>query len=463
MVRFQPTPWFFLFALLLALPATTGAREGQTPKSFGLTLPSAQPYRLPGLDPALEKAAADRDAKRGVAVRFARPTDLNISPTTHGQWSVVDGGQLWRMGFAAEGATDLNFGFQQFQLPVGATLYFISNTKAMPNYFDGPYTDDDNADHGQFWSPPMPGDTVTVELFIPTGATPTLQLELIRVSRGFRDVFNVFGGPGLSKQGACNNDVVCPEGDLWRDEIRSVAAYTRSGIDTCTGTMVMDAEGSFTPYFLTAFHCGINPSNAASVVTLWNYESPTCGQLSGGSRMESVSGAVFRASDRQTDMALLELSSTPPTSFNVHWAGWDRSDTIPQGSVGIHHPRVDEKAISFNTDALSYASNCIIADNTNTHWTVDNWEDGTTEPGSSGSALFHPDNKGVIGFLSGGAASCSNISFDCYGRFAAAWRSGNTDAERLQPWLDPADNGPLVISGGDVEIPALFQDGFERP
>ena len=202
--------------------------------------------------------------------------------------------------------------FTKYKLPKGATLHILSFADN-PLYYDGPYTEADNRSYNQFWSAPVPGGDVAIELFVPTESLNDYELELTRVSTGFRDVFKRFGGAGLrGGQGSCNNDVICPEGDPWRDEIRSVAAYTIAGADTCTGTLIMDAERTFTPWFLTAFHCGVDAGAAPQMVTIWNYEAPVCGTNSGGSRMETVSGAFFRARRENVDSGLVELASTPP-------------------------------------------------------------------------------------------------------------------------------------------------------
>ena len=79
------------------------------------------------------------------------------------------------------------------------------------------------------------------------------------------------------------NDVVCPEGDSWRDEINSVAVYMILGTWVGSGVMVNNTANDLTPYFLTAWHCGITNRNDSTLVVYWNYESPRCGQLSGGS------------------------------------------------------------------------------------------------------------------------------------------------------------------------------------
>ena len=42
------------------------------------------------------------------------------------------------------------------------------------------------------------------------------------------------------------------------------------------------------------------------------------------------------------------------------------------------------------------------ASNAGNYWDVNNWEDGTTEPGSSGSPLFDGNTHRIVGHLYGG-------------------------------------------------------------
>ncbi len=418
-------------------------------------LPAAAKVSVPQIDAQTQLRRSLEQELKFTPTKFAVPNKVSIRSKSHGEWVTVRGGRLWRMAINAPGATDLNFGFSKFILPQGAQFKIVGHSSRFDDYVAGPFTDDDRMPSGEFWSPPVPGEKATLELFIPDGAKGQFQLELVQIASGFRDLFQRAGGPGFAKQGTCNNDVVCPVGDPWRNQIRSVAAYTIGGVDTCTGTLVMDAESSYKPYFLTAYHCGVTNGNAGSVVTIWNYESVMCGDLAGGSRMQTVSGATLRADREDVDMALLELSSTPPDSFDVYWSGWDRSDLEPIGSVGIHHPNVEEKAISFNFDTLTKTNNCIVEfDSGDTHWEVDNWEDGTTERGSSGSGLWDPSNQLLIGFLSGGQAACGNNLEDCYGRFGVAWDGGASDAERLSAWLDPNGTDVSMVegSGGNINL-----------
>ncbi len=451
-----------IIILLLVITNIAGARVGIEPKSQQFNLLNKnqmETYQLNAVDVQASLKKYQPKSFESKPITFATPNLTSINLKTHGKWTNAPGGKIWNLRFQSENATDINFGFTKFHLPKGVELYFISFADD-PVYYDGPYTFEDNESYEQFWSAPLPGGDVAIELFLPGNVSKdSVELKLTKVSTGFRDVFQRYNGDGLiPKQGACNNDVVCPVGDPWRDEIRSVAAYTMGGTDTCTGTMIMDAARSFTPYFLTADHCGVRTANAATMVTIWNYESVNCGDLSGGSRIDTVSGAIFKATRSNVDFTLVELSSTPPDTYGVYWAGWDKSGVTPSGSVGIHHPGVDEKAISFNTDALTTIDSCIGTGGVNSHWQVDNWEDGTTEPGSSGSGLWDPDTHLLVGFLSGGTASCSSITMDCYGKVSEAWDDGSGDASNLKTWLDPSNTGVDTVAGSNPNPFSLMLD-----
>ncbi|MEM1205214.1 MAG: PKD domain-containing protein [Acidobacteriota bacterium] len=437
---------FVLYLSIALLCGSAFAFQGEQPRSFSLTEDAAADVGSLELEAIDAEALRERSVERHLSartepLRIAEPADLEVTPTNAGTWATLSEGHLWRLRIDAPGSTDLNFGFGTFDLPVGATLHVVSLVQ--DGYYLGPYTHRHPTD-GQLWTPVVPGGAAMIELFVPFGAAKP-DLVLSRVGRGFMDFFHQSPEVFL-RQGSCNIDVVCPEGDGWRDQIRSVGAYTLNGADQCTGTLVNNTSGDFTPYFVTAAHCNIGSGNAASVVVYWNYESANCGDLSGGLRNQSTSGTIFRAEDGPNDMSLLELSSVPDAAYNVYYSGWDaRAGVVPSGTVGIHHPGVDEKAISFDTDPPITVSNCIGTGGgqSNTHWEVV-WNQGTTERGSSGSALFSSDTQRLIGYLSGGSASCSNQNGDdCYGKMSVGYGRG------MQAFLDPANTGALFVDGAD--------------
>lgn len=437
------------------LPLSGFARQGTPPLSLRIkaqALQAVQQLVVAATDAQAEQAA---DAKIGVTTpfRFAVPTAVRISPKTDGTWEQVPGGRIWQLRIASAGATDLNFGFSTFWMPDGATLHVYSEDE---NYFQGPYSARDNKPHGQLWTPMLPGGRAVIEMFVPAEAKEEPRLVLSKVNRGYRDMFHRQKNLSVAKAGACNNDVVCPAGDPWRNEIRSVAVYSLEGSFECTGTLINDTAGDFKNYFLTANHCNINSANAATIVVYWNFQSPVCGEHGGGSLAQNQSGAIFRMAKADVDVTLIELEEIPESSFRVYYSGWDRSGVAPAGAVGIHHPNTDEKSISFANSTLVTVDSCIGTGGIQTHWQVI-WNSGVTEPGSSGSGIWDPNTHRLVGTLSGGDSACSNPQGpDCYGKFSVAWNLGTTAAQRLRDWLDPMNSGVTNVAGKDPSTVPLI-------
>jgi lysyl endopeptidase len=142
-----------------------------------------------------------------------------------------------------------------------------------------------------------------------------------------------------------------------------------------------------------------------------------------------------------------------PASWNLTWAGWNRGTTAPATTFGIHHPAGDIMKVCRDANAPT-------SDNSQGDvWVVNNWDQGVTEGGSSGSPLF--DNNGrIIGQLWGGIAACSgttdNGGYDEYGRLNSSWGTGSTAASRLRDWLDPANTNAMTL---DYLTSAMLSSG----
>lgn len=427
-----------LLAALLVLPLSAFA-AGPAPTSF--TAPVVALGTVPelALEPVeTQRLLAEADAREP----FAGPLIFAEAQATsygldEGTWEqLADGSRLWRLRLSSPGATSLSLRLGRFVVPAEARLWLYVPDRSL---VQGPYDLRQLSPEGELWTALVPGDRAVVELLLPAAvADAAASLEISAVHRGFRPV-----GASFTKQGSCNNDVICPEGNPWRDQIRAVGWFTVGGIGLCTGTLMNDTAADFTPYLLTAEHCRVTPANAGSMVVYWNFESPTCGQLSGGSLADNQSGALWRAGDDGSDFTLVELLAKPAAAFNVFYAGWDATTSVPNGVVGIHHPNLDEKAISFDNDTLQIEDASF--------WRVGQWDDGTTEPGSSGSCIFRKDTKRCVGTLTGGIASCSQPDgFDVYGRMSAHW-DGPNKTSRLRDWLDPTDSGLRSLAGADPD------------
>ena len=439
-------------AFVAALAATVGSTidtRAQTapprPLTQGLMpLETVEVMTVPGID-AEALADSERSAGAPGPLRFASPFETSVTPAggEFGRWEEArDEGDseigVWRLRIVSADAVSLSLGFTRYAMPPEGRLWVYT-----PDYAQiaGPFTDADNESHGELWTPVLAGNEVVVEVAVPRGAADDLDLELGSVNRGFRDIFDT-----SDKQLSCNVDVICSEADAYRDVIRSVARIVIGGSGLCSGALLNNTAENGKPYFLTADHCGITAHNAASVVAYWNYESPTCGALSGGSLNQFQTGAYFRAGYRASDFTLIELDDDPDPAYKVHFAGWNRSTTEASSSVSIHHPQGDEKAISFDDDPTTTTSYSGEVGGDGSHlWVI--WDRGTTEGGSSGSPLFDQDKR-VIGQLHGGFGQCTAVN-DWYGRVSTSWQGGGTAASRLSDFLDPLSTGTMTLDGQD--------------
>ena len=198
--------------------------------------------------------------------------------------------------------------------------------------------------------------------------------------------------------------------------------------------MINNTANDGTPYFLTANHCLGNPGNW---VFYFNHESATCNGTTGPTN-QSVSGATTLVSNGSSDFALLELSSVPPASFNVQYAGFDASGNTPESAVGIHHPGGDIKKICFEEDS-PYATNAAGA----AVWYINEWEDGVTEPGSSGSPLLTTTTELLASFTVELqlVTEVNNGQHDYYGRLDVSWGNGASQ------YLDPTGGNTMVWDG----------------
>ena len=299
----------------------------------------------------------------------------------------------------------------------------------------------------------MPGSRALLRITYPDAGEPPAPRQLT-LFHGYRDTFGFSGAKDLGDSGDCNVDVACPEAGQWDDEVRSVARLQIAGTRLCSGVLVNNLRQDLTPYVLTADHCLIGPdaedSPASSVVFYWNLQNASCG---GDSRTadtsQTTSGASFVSDDVASDFTLLRLVQDPPLAYNLHHAGLDARRNAPGNGVSIHHPSGDTKKISFYTGPASRARVDIGDGRVVDSWRV-SWDQGTTEPGSSGAGLWNAGRR-VVGLLSGGTASCSAPSDpDFFGRLEEAWEAGAASSAQLKAHLDPDATCQLTIAGRDA-------------
>lgn len=374
-----------------------------------------------------------------------------------GVWTVEGDAARWRLRVQSPGARSLVLNFEALRLPAGGELWMYDPAGRV---VQGPYA---RAAAEGLWTAMVPGDVAVIEARVPAAQRDEAELELAAVAHGFRDAFG-----SSAKSGGCNRDVVCPEGDAWRDEIRATVRLQiplPGAVGLCSGTLVNNLRQDDKPYVLTADHCRIGDegSPASGVVTYWKFETSACGGSPDGSLSYSQSGATLRADDKTTDMTLIELDAMPAASFDPFYAGWDASGAGAQSGASVHHPSGDEKRISLFSAEVTRAQ-VDIGGGPIPAWRVDHWDVGTTEQGSSGSGLWNQSHR-IIGTLSGGSAACTtdsedNDASDFYARLDAAWEARPEPAGQLRAWLDPENSASRGVAGREMGAgPAQVDSG----
>lgn len=476
-----------LLTVLLLLPLAAFAASPSTERGrlqAPLSPQDAGPLRLAPVDAAkLLAEDALLAGKLGLPLRYGvvqavEGVSLEAAKSSGGIWTTLADGRLqWQLEVVAQDASSLEFAFSSLRLPAGAQLMLraLDSKQTL-----GPLTDADNRANGRYHTAMLAGSHAMLELTLPAAKRAHLALALDYVVHGYRDPFAAQTQQAQSQQksGSCNIDTICPQGDVWREQISAVASYTfQSGGSSalCTGTLMAtgnQAQDLAAPRFSTANHCVSAAAEAQSMVFYWGYESPTCRAIGSAASGQSISrttnnratqsGASLLATHEPTDFTAVQLSTAVPTAARATYSGWDRSANIPRGSVGIHHPQGHEKRITFNSDPLLTEGNCSISGRVagNTHWLITQYESGTTEGGSSGSGLWNPSNQLLVGVLSGGIASCALPSeYDCYGKLSVAWESGGTPTSRMRDWFDRSGNNPETLPGiGSCAAPSATLD-----
>lgn len=431
----------FLISLLLlsltvfATPALAQLSAGGTPPSFELNLRNdIETVIMPAIDVDSLEALEEIEYARGLPYRFGAPFDVNYSLENSGTWDVLpDGSKIWRLKIIAPLAYTMNLIYDVYWLPEGAKLFLYNEDHSQ---ILGAFTAQNNRPHGYFGTTFLDGDVTILEYYEPAHVSQPGQIVISRVVHGYKNMRS-FGDSG-----ACNINVICPEGDDWREQIRSSGMLiTSGGFRFCSGSLINNVRGDQTPYFLSANHCGVG----ATDVVIFNYESATCPYPGTDGPTNQTAGiAQVLSSGSPSDYSLSLLEEPIPDEYNVYFSGWNAVDEPAQTSVGIHHPSGDVKKICFDDDPATNTS--WGGTPPNSHWNV-NWDLGTTEGGSSGSPLYD-ENKRITGQLHGGTAACSgtnpNGQPDQYGKFSLTFPN-------VVQWLDPDGTGTLVLDGRGID------------
>jgi hypothetical protein len=381
-------------------PLTIKAARGEVPfrKAYPeLNVTNAKLKRLARLTKREEKGKSDKLLHIGTVRSLKTPLD----PLTDTDVHIIQSGVVRVAGVVSSGAVSVRVQFKDMSLPDGARVFIYSMSN--PDEYYGPYEGRGSTQDGTFWTPPVSGEGVVIEYFVPSGTKST------DIPFKVSEIAHIYTNVNISAS-ACNLDVTSE----WANVAKSVAMLQfiiGPYVALCTGTLLNDSNPSLDHYVLTANHCINTQSEAQSAVAYWNYdtgETPPNGTASSAFEL-AVTGSP-------SDFTLLRRSAVPSGLF---FSGWDAGSlTIGASITGIHHPSGSHKRIAFGTTN----TDCLFSPCANFAGVT--WGQGRTEPGSSGSGLWigTPDNAKLVGTLTGGQSSCDNLSgTDYYGRFSVTY------------------------------------------
>jgi len=443
------------FLAFFTVPSKEQISSGGVPLS--LQDPSALKFQVPvEVMPAVDvlKLRAEdsvNDNEIAVPWRFGAVIPLSMDMKNAGVWEILpDGNRIWRLGIQSKGALTINLTFDRFFMPHGATFFEYTPDRKQ---VIGAFTDFNNRADSVFATTLLRGDEIILEYDEPAECPVHGVIRLKGVTHGYRDSFlymqnRYFDNSHMPDRDFgdsqwCNNNVHCLEAADWQDQVRSVVLTMVGGSYWCSGALVNNTYQDGTPYILTAEHCYTDPS---TWVFWFNWESPTCENPLSPPGYNSISGASLVAKSGYSDFCLLKLSSVPPASYNVYYAGWNRSTVPATSGAGIHHPMGDIKKISYT--GLPFIDSTVFL------WEV-LWQDGITESGSSGAPIFD-QHRLIVAGEHGGYHNCnSSRKWVLNGKFCVSWDYGSTPDKRLKEWLDPLGTNPDTLHGWDPNTISL--------
>lgn len=396
----------------------------------------------------------DMTAVKGSAMRVGVVRNVNISNREQGTiTTLADGTRVWRIQVASPNAKFMMLHFSTFDIPEGAHLFVYD---ASGEFVIGGFTNENTHEGNIFYTQAIPGSEITVEYQEPASVAGQGHLVIDQVTHGYKEffkhLFDEVKGPLGDSEGNCHINVVCPEADDWRDQVRSVVCYQITAgpyVFSCSGALINNTNQDRTPLVLSAHHCQ-DLSQYGSIngwVTYFNYQTNRCDGGSGPYN-KSITGATIlakKSGSGGSDFMLFKLSRSIPNAYQPYYAGWDRSSADPTKGACIHHPGGDYKKISIprvvEKNSGSYSKFF------STYWYTGANNKGVTEQGSSGSPLFNADKR-IIGQLYAGSSACDNMGgYDLYGRVYSSWSGGGTEDTRLKDHLDPTNSGVQQLDG----------------
>ena len=425
---------------------------------------------LPDLSPPAEE---DTDSKvpqgHRIGIHRPLPREFRGNLVPHLDWTAdADGRHSTEITFSADGAVSLRVAVQA-TLPHGASVQILDGA-GQPR---GPvFTTADfqvsGSPHAPLWLPSVEGNTLTVQITLPSKDVEGLRFTVTSVAHRFASVVPQSHPYG---QGLCHDhvDLACVNSSLVHETADTVGMleYEKEGSSRmCTGTLlnVSDTPNTYEPYILTANHCIATPAVAVTVSMYWFWQGAICEddydekydtsplrfyEREYDPRLTSTYGGTeLLATSAAQDATLLKASRFLPRGLT--YAGWTTAIVRDDTSVfSVHHARGD--FAKYAEGAVEFTGLADVSGNFVYDALFVAWSHGLTEPGSSGAGLF--DGGTLVGVLSGGSDTCNTWERTSFGPFRDFF-------PLVHQWLAPASYEAMPVThmlpavlgaGGDIQ------------
>jgi lysyl endopeptidase len=342
----------------------------------------------------------------------------------------ADGGHVARVRIDIEGATSVRLGYRLVGDLSPEQLRFTSEQFAQFEQGDARFVP--LAAEQIRWTDVFDGSAAIIDVRLPAGANTQGKAIVIEHAVGL-DIRSDLTKPNVNelvkresdigRGESCNSDFACvtnPSQAL-TDASRSVTKLLfQSGSSNvlCSATLI--ANQNRRNYLLTATHCIGTQAEADSLQTYWRFQADSCGSRAIPSFQRITGGSRIVWNDARIDVSLVEMNLAPPSGAIL--SGWS-TDLARRGTVAtvLHHPSGDlmkyttGQTVGYTNLENVAAEQPLPGDKTSSFWTTQ-WSQGSTEGGSSGSAIITLEPPGglcaggcylIRGALTQGNASCA--------------------------------------------------------
>jgi hypothetical protein len=410
-------------------------------------------------------AASGRQERFAVDVPHAASTD------SVGTWERMDGTSIWRYSVRIPDAVSMSFHADHFDLPEGAVLAVGDGSVQQVSYVSA------STGSGELWSRITRGDSLFLELHVPTLYESRVRFSIASLQAGYRSLGGGANHPYFDKLRkaealagtSCIENFACHETPQNTGNAGATAGIVIGGVALCTATLVNNLRNDGTPYLLTARHCQDGP--ASSVTVYWDATTP-CGQTLGtvyDTQTPTFTNYAPHTVFEQQDVWMLDLGA-PVNSSQAYFAGWNATGGTFIGGYSPHHAlgRSLQYVEWFGQAVPVTLPGSVLGKGYESDfWGVVN-SVGSVGSGASGGGLFDPDQHLVgvasMAYLQNGpgsdglcpanppAAPNADNAAALYSSLAAVWESNAdttsfTNPVTLKSLLDPDNTGRKVSDG----------------